>query len=161
MVATIDLTEVNVSVDLKAIAVFVKSVLEYLQQEDVEISIVLCDNAFIHPLNKMYREKDRPTDVLSFSQREGEFANPNDPVLGDVILSLEQASIQAKERSIPFTQELSLLLVHGILHLLGYDHIKEDEAEIMEAKERKILSDVNVEWSPNFGYLSLSNTGEK
>ena len=115
------------------------AVLRYLELLDAELSIVLCDDATIHPLNRDYRGKDKPTDVLSFAQREGEFAFLEDNLLGDVIISMETTRRQADERGHSVETELRVLLVHGILHLLGYDHIVDDEAEIMEAKEREIL----------------------
>lgn len=115
------------------------AVLRYLELLDAELSIVLCDDATIHPLNRDYRGKDKPTDVLSFAQREGEFAFLEDNLLGDVIISMETTRRQADERGHSVETELRVLLVHGILHLLGYDHIEDDEAEIMEAKEREIL----------------------
>jgi len=115
------------------------AVLRYLELLDAELSIVLCDDATIHPLNRDYRGKDKPTDVLSFAQREGEFAFLEDNLLGDVIISMEPTRRQADERGHSVETELRVLLVHGILHLLGYDHIEDDEAEIMEAKEREIL----------------------
>ena len=119
--------------------------LTLLGLEDVELSLLLCDDAFILPLNRDYRGKDRPTDVLSFSQREE--GDPDDPVLGDVIISIERAQEQADERGHALGVELALLLVHGILHLLGYDHEEEEEAEEMEAKEREILAQISVDWS--------------
>lgn len=107
-----------------------------------ELSVVLCDDAFIHPLNRDWRGKDKPTDVLSFAQREGEGANPDDNVLGDVIISVETATRQAEERGHPLGHELRVLLVHGILHLLGYDHEEDEEAEEMEALERDLLGEL-------------------
>ena len=117
-----------------------RSVLSYLDLSEAELSILLCDDAMIHPLNRDYRGKDKPTDVLSFAQREGEFAFIDDNVLGDVIVSMDTTIRQAQERNHSTQTELRVLLVHGILHLLGYDHIEDDEAEVMEAKEREILS---------------------
>lgn len=115
-------------------------VLTLLGLIDAELSIVLCDDATIHPLNRDYRGKDKPTDVLSFAQREGEFAFLEDNLLGDVIISMDTTIRQAQERRHSTETELRVLLVHGILHLLGYDHIEDDEAEVMEAKEREILA---------------------
>ncbi len=115
-------------------------VLTLLGLVDAELSIVLCDDATIHPLNRDYRGKDKPTDVLSFAQREGEFAFLEDNLLGDVIISMDTTIRQATERGHSTETELRVLLVHGILHLLGYDHIEDDEAEAMEAKEREILA---------------------
>jgi len=116
------------------------SVLTYLDLQEAELSILLCDDATIHPLNRDYRGKDKPTDVLSFAQREGEFAFLDDNLLGDVIISMDTTIRQAEERTHSVETELRVLLVHGILHLIGYDHIEDDEAEIMEAKEREILA---------------------
>ena len=117
-----------------------RAVLSYLDLSEAELSILLCDDATIHPLNRDYRGKDKPTDALSFAQREGEFAFVDDNVLGDVIISIDTTIRQAQERNHSTETELRVLLVHGILHLLGYDHIEDDEAEVMEEKERKILS---------------------
>ena len=117
-----------------------EQVLAYLQLPDAIVSIMLCDDATIHPLNRDYRDKDKPTDVLSFAQREGEFAFLNDNLLGDVIISMETNIREAQERQHSTETELRVLLVHGLLHLLGYDHIEDDEAEVMEAKEREILA---------------------
>ena len=117
-----------------------EAVLNHLELFDAELSLLLCDDATIHPLNRDYRGKDKPTDVLSFAQREGEFAFVDDNLLGDVIISMDTTIRQATERNHSVQTELRVLLVHGILHLLGYDHIEDDEAEIMEAKEREILA---------------------
>ena len=155
--AFIDIACEHVLVDHDVIEPFLKAALALLNLQDVEVSVVLCDDAFIHPLNRDYRGKDRPTDVLSFAQREGDFADPNDPMLGDIIVSLERAQAQANERHIPLSQELSLLLVHGLLHLLGYDHIEDDEAEEMEALEKRLLSEIEVEWPLHFGYRKAQN----
>ena len=158
--SVIDVSYVNVELEESSAETFVSEALQRLDLHDVEVSIVFCDNAFIHPLNRDYRGKDRPTDVLSFAQREGDFANPEDPVLGDVIISLEQTEQQAQERGVPLSQELSLLLVHGLLHLLGYDHIDDADAKVMASKEKELLNAIQVEWSPSFGYLKGQNTEE-
>ena len=159
----IDVSYVNVAFHHSSVDAFVSAALQHLGLGEVEVSIVFCDNAFIHPLNRDYRGKDSPTDVLSFAQREGDFANPNDPVLGDIIISVEQTEAQAKSHQVSFTQELSLLLVHGLLHLLGYDHIEDDEAEVMQAQEKVLLDAIDVEWLPDFGYQmvdQLENSNE-
>ena len=133
----------GVDVATEGVIHYAHAVLKYLQLEEVELSIVLCSNAFIQPLNRDYRGKDYATDVLSFSQQEGEgFENP---MLGDVIISLEKTQEQANEHNKTFSAEFSLLLVHGILHLLGYDHEEDGEAEEMERKEKEILSSIAME----------------
>lgn len=106
--------------------------------DDAELSVLLCDDATIWPLNREYRGKDKPTDVLSFAQREGEAIGRSE-VLGDVVISLETAARQAAERHHDTAYEVRVLLVHGICHLLGYDHEEDDEAEEMEALERDLL----------------------
>ena len=143
----VDCSCMGIDVDTSGVESHAQKVLAFLGLSDVELSVVLCDDAFIHPLNRDYRGKDRPTDVLSFSQREGEGAYSEDPMLGDVIISLERAQVQAKEHGVSLQAEVSLLLVHGILHLLGFDHEEDSEAEEMEAKEKEILSVVGVECS--------------
>lgn len=125
--------------DLREVAAYV---LWNFGLKDGELSIVLCDDAFIHPLNLQWRQKDKPTDVLSFAQREGEEAREDDPVLGDVVISVETAARQAAERQHSLGTELRVLLVHGICHLLGYDHEEDDEAEEMEALERDLLGEL-------------------
>ncbi|MCX6375237.1 MAG: rRNA maturation RNase YbeY [Armatimonadetes bacterium] len=111
-------------------------------EQPAEISIVLADDAQIRVLNRMYRGKDRPTDVLSFSQLEGEELNSGGEgaiTLGDVVISVETAERQAAERAHSLEDELDVLVVHGVLHLLGYDDETEPEAAEMRRHERKIL----------------------
>jgi probable rRNA maturation factor len=93
-----------------------------LQLENNEISFVLTDDKTIHQLNKVYRGKDRPTDVLAFALREGRFAELAGAVLGDVIVSVQTARKQARERGASTLEEVTMLLAHGLLHLLGWDH---------------------------------------
>ena len=101
-----------------------------------EICVTLVSDRRIHELNRDYRAKDRPTDVLSFAQNEGELAELNPTVLGDVIISLETAERQREGRTL--MDETTHLLIHGVLHLMGYDHMEDAEAEVMEAEERRI-----------------------
>ncbi len=136
----IDVVSHNIKCNEQRIHATACAILDLLNLPDAELSIVLCDDAFIHPINKDYRAKDKPTDVLSFSQREGEFAFQDDNILGDVIISVETAQRQAKERKHSTENEIKILLIHGILHLLGYDHIEDNEAEVMQKKERELLS---------------------
>ncbi|MBN1783554.1 MAG: rRNA maturation RNase YbeY [Alphaproteobacteria bacterium] len=99
-----------------------------------EISFLLTDDATIQKLNKDYRGKDKPTNVLSFETEDAE-------MLGDVVLAFETIEREsAQEKS--FEHHLTHLIAHGILHLIGYDHIEDSEAEIMEAKEDEILDQI-------------------
>ncbi len=113
-------------------------VLEYLDKPQGEVSLLFCDDDVIQPLNRDWRGKDKPTDVLSFSQQEGELiGDPN--LLGDIIISIATAQRQADERGHSLAHEVRVLVVHGLCHLLGYDHEEDDEAEVMEALERSLL----------------------
>ncbi len=136
----VDCSVETVALEADDVIATAEAVLCCLQLNEAELSIVLCDDAFIHPLNQQYRGIDKPTDVLSFAMGEGEEVFEQDPTLGDVIISVETAQRQADARGHSLEQELRVLLVHGILHLLGYDHEEDAEAELMEAEERRLLS---------------------
>lgn len=105
-----------------------------------ELSLVLCDDAFIHGLNREWREVDAPTDVLSFAMGEGEDADLNPDVLGDIVISMVTAARQAEEHGHALDVEVRILLVHGFLHLLGYDHIDPDDAVEMREAEGRLLA---------------------
>jgi probable rRNA maturation factor len=94
----------------------------------VELSLVFCDDAFIHTLNRDYRGKDKPTDVLSFPQ------DVDSGILGDVVISVPTATRQAEEGGRTLTQELEWLFLHGALHLLGYDDETDEQAEAMNRR---------------------------
>ena len=107
---------------------------------DAELSIVLVDDAEIRRLNARYRHIDRPTDVLAFAMREGDGATLHAALLGDVVISLDTAARQASARAVAVADEVRLLLAHGILHLLGYDHERSPaDARRMFRKQRAIL----------------------
>jgi len=118
-----------------------------LQCEDfggpAEISILLTDDEYIREMNREYRGIDRPTDVLAFSQLEGERFGPEaECLLGDVIISVERAKAQAGERSHSLADELDLLVIHGVLHLLGYDDETGEQASRMRQREKAILEEL-------------------
>lgn len=107
-----------------------------------EVSILLTDDKQIAELNRTYREIEGPTDVLSFSQIEGEdeFADEaEESLLGDIVISVETAQRQAQERGHSLDDEMDTLLAHGLLHLLGYDHAEPDEADRMFALQNELL----------------------
>lgn len=99
--------------------------------KDSELSISFIDDIKMRELNRSYRQIDRTTDVLSFPQSEG----PDFTVLGDIIISTDTAKRHSKSYGVTLHEELKKLLIHGILHLLGHDHKKKKETEIMRAKE--------------------------
>lgn len=105
--------------------------------EGVELSLTLVRDAEIRRLNREWRKKDKPTDVLSFPG--GDMPGPGRRVLGDVIISVDTAKRQAREFGVPLPDELRHYLAHGLLHLLGHDHHVAREARVMEAEERRLL----------------------
>lgn len=112
-------------------------VLAAMGEAGAELVVSLVGDAEIHALNRDYRGKDRPTDVLAFAMREGEPTPDGGNVLGDVVISLDTAARQATERGVAVAAEVRDLLIHGILHLLGYDHeVSANESRRMKAKER-------------------------
>ncbi len=110
---------------------------------DGDISVLLTDDLTIHAMNRDFRNVDRATDVLSFPAWEGEsLMQIPDAYLGDIAISADTAKRQAEEYGHSFSRELSFLTVHGTLHLLGYDHIDEEEKKIMFAIQDEILEQI-------------------
>jgi len=116
-------------------------ILSDLECHESELSILLVDDDEITQLNRQYLSRDHPTNVLSFPMREGENKHMHPTLLGDVVISAETAEREAQQRGVTLDEEMALLLVHGILHLLGYEHENTpEEAAAMEAAEQKILA---------------------
>ena len=119
---------------------------ENIDVDRSEISVTFVDMEEIHQLNRDYREVDSPTDVLSFPQfddlndlpEEGEIA------LGDVVICKEKAEEQAEEFGHSFEREIIYLFVHSVLHLLGYDHMDEDEKKIMRRREEEVMGQLGI-----------------
>ena len=110
-----------------------------------EMGLVISSDERVQQLNRDYRHLDEPTDVLAFSARDeaadSPFIPPPDGVLhlGEVIISYPQAAVQAEEHSHPVKKELTILLIHGLLHLLGYDHEESADEKKMQAREKELL----------------------
>jgi probable rRNA maturation factor len=105
-----------------------------------EISIVIMDDLQIKELNHNFRGIDRPTNVLSFPMQEGEFSDITPGLLGDVVISAQTAAREAQETGITLDERMSQLLIHGILHLVGFDHeTSEADADVMETKSYELL----------------------
>jgi probable rRNA maturation factor len=115
-----------------------EQILERIEHAESELSLSLVDDTAIAELNLSYRKLDRPTDVLSFSLLEGEESTYRGNLLGDVVISVETAARQAQEQGVSLDEELARLLIHGVLHLIGHDHMEPDEAERMQAEERRL-----------------------
>ena len=116
--------------------------------DNCEVSVTIVDNDEIHSINLKHRGIDRPTDVLSFPLINFEKETlPNDGskiYLGDIIISIEKAEEQAKEYGHSLDREIGFLTAHSMLHLLGYDHMVEDEEKIMFKKQEEILNNLNL-----------------
>ena len=108
-----------------------------------ELSVVLTDDAGVKRLNGQWRQKDRPTNVLSFPAAPAH-AIAAAPLLGDIVLAYETIAREAASDAISFDDHLAHLAVHGLLHLFGYDHLDDDEAEAMERLETQILADLGI-----------------
>jgi probable rRNA maturation factor len=108
---------------------------------DYEVSVVLTDDAEMRVLNRTWRSKDAPTNVLSFP---ADAALHGPRFLGDVVLAYETTLTEARDGNLAFTEHVSHLVVHGVLHLLGFDHTQKDEAERMEALECKALAALGI-----------------
>jgi rRNA maturation RNase YbeY len=115
-----------------------RALLEALDQGDAELSLAFVDDRTGAALNQRWRGRTGATDVLSFSLREGAHARHRGALLGDVVIALGVASRQAREHGHPLEAECVRLLIHGVLHLLGYDHVRAGEAGVMGAKERAL-----------------------
>ena len=108
-----------------------------MPKDGTEISLVLSDDEEVHTLNKNYRGVDKPTNVLSFETKD-------DLMMGDIVMSLDTLSKEAENESISLLAHYTHLLVHGVLHLMGYDHIEDDDAKVMEELEVKILGQLGI-----------------
>ena len=125
---------------------------EKLLDSKLIITITFTTPEEIHKINKEYRQVDRPTDVLSFPMFERKELEEkiekqdfeHEDVLGDIIISIEKVKEQAIEYGHSFERELSYMIVHGFYHLMGYDHIKEEDKKEMRPKEEKILNELKI-----------------
>jgi probable rRNA maturation factor len=117
-----------------------RKLLRSVGHPDAEVSVLFTGDRAMRSLNRQYRGKDRTTDVLSFALREGMFPRVQPTVLGDIVISLPAASRQAAEAGHSLIREVERLLVHGLLHLIGYDHERGPQETLrMERKEQKLL----------------------
>ncbi len=148
---TIDI-QVEESVTWTEVAPLHEAALAVLVQQRIpyacEVAIVLSDDASLRDLNRRFRGVDAPTDVLSFANETvgpyaGLAASPR--YLGDIVISLERAQEQAAQVGAPTVKELQLLIVHGMLHLLGYDHADEDQKAQMWALQKRILQAIGAD----------------
>lgn len=122
---------------------YTKYLIKYMNI-DASFSIIIVDNEKIHEINKEYRGIDRPTDVISFALEENEDYEVKERLLGDIFISIDKVYDQAKEYNHSVKRELFFLVTHGFLHLLGYDHMKKEDEEIMFSLQEKILNEYGI-----------------
>ena len=131
----------EIATELEKIEAKARKILNALAYSESELSIVLVDDSQMSSLNWEYRKRRGPSNVLAFAMREGEFAEVSPELLGDVIISLPTAQRQAEEAGISLDSMISRLLVHGILHLVGFDHERgEKPAREMEQQSAQLLA---------------------
>lgn len=126
-----------------------KNTINYtLESENIHdslMSVIIVNNDEIHKINREYRGIDRETDVISFALEDDKtFVNTYLRVLGDIYISIDKVHEQSENYGHSFRRELSFLTVHGILHLLGYDHMVKEDEDIMFHKQDKILTELNI-----------------
>jgi len=142
---TIKNTQRTIPIDTKKLKQDAQKILDLLDYHDFDLGIWLTTNKTIHTYNHNYRNKDKPTDILSFpfhTLKAGERIIPqteDDKNLGDIMISPQYVYDDLDRWGQTFEERMRVLLVHGICHLLGYDHIKDEDYEIMKAKEELIL----------------------
>lgn len=131
--------------DYKYLKKVLKKGLDRLQIDNVTFEITFCDNDFIRKINKEYRNIDRETDVISFAfEDNGKIMYNKERLLGEIYISIPKMQQQAKEYGHSEKRELSFLAVHGMLHLLGYDHMQKEDEEVMFNLQELILNDANI-----------------
>jgi probable rRNA maturation factor len=141
----IENSQSKIKIDKRMIRSTVLKILKTLDCADKEISLSFVDDQNIKQLNKQYLGKDKATNVLSFSLLEGEYGNINPQILGDIIISVETSQRDALYGKLTIDQEIDFLIIHGILHLLGYNHenTTEKETKKMRQKEKELFNAIN------------------
>lgn len=134
-----------VKFDLRRIRRVVRKLKKVLGCSDQEISLLFVDNEQIRQMNRQYLNRNHPTNVISFPIRGGDYGHVNPQILGDIVISAEQALQDAVAGDLSFDEEIDFLLIHGLLHLLGYNHegVDENEATKMRDKEDAVFFILN------------------
>ena len=131
-------------VDARALKATAKKLLEAVGEPKGEISLTLVDDETIREINREHRGKDKPTDVLSFPLEPESFSQER--LLGDIVISIDTARRQAADYDAPLQRELYRLLIHGLLHVLGHDHMEPGERTVMEREERRLADAIEMPW---------------
>ena len=132
--------------ELKDVEMVLKKAIEIEKLGVVNFNVIIVDNEFIHKMNREYRGIDRPTDVISFALEDEHDIDYDDfRLLGDIYISIDKAKEQAKEYGHSLRREICFLSVHGLLHLLGYDHMEKEDEKVMFARQEMILNEAGIE----------------
>ena len=115
-------------------------------QDAVELSVIFVDDKRIHEINREYRQIDRSTDVISFALEDSEqyYIEGMPREIGDIFISIDHAKMQAEEYGHSFYREMCFLFTHGLLHLLGFDHMNEEDEKVMFGRQKTILDALNI-----------------
>lgn len=137
-------TDVDLTNETEKIYELLDFALKREKLNNVEFNVIFVDSEKIHEINKQYRNVDRVTDVISFALEDNETIKLDHRLLGDIYICVERAREQALEYQHSFLRELSFLSIHGLLHLLGYDHIEKEDEVIMFCKQNDILDEFGI-----------------
>lgn len=132
--------------ELETVEKVLYSAMEKEKLENTSFNVIIVDNEYIHELNKNYRNIDRETDVITFALEDDDtlVIPEGERILGDIYISLDKAKSQAEEYGHSFLREICFLAVHGFYHLLGYDHMTEEDEKVMFTKQEEVLSSYGI-----------------
>ena len=137
--------ETTEEIDIEEIKKLTDYLVKYMNVENAQFNVIFINNEKIREINKSYRGIDRETDVISFAlEDEKTIRVENERILGDIYISVEKAKMQAEEYGHSFKREICFLTTHGFLHLLGYDHMKKEDEEVMFKLQEEILNSYGI-----------------
>lgn len=137
--------ETTEKIDIEEIKKLTDYLVRYMNVENAQFNVIFINNEKIREINKSYRGIDRETDVISFAlEDEKTIRVENERILGDIYISVEKAKMQAEEYGHSFKREICFLTTHGFLHLLGYDHMKKEDEEVMFKLQEEILDSYGI-----------------
>jgi probable rRNA maturation factor len=141
---TVELSERNADspVSVSLLQDLAQRAIDITGRQGGDISLVVCDDDFISDLNREYRGKNGPTDVLSFPMIETAVHEDFRPILGDIVISVQTAAVQARDMGTALQEEFTFLFIHGLLHLLGYTHDQSQDEQLMMDTAHEILSGI-------------------
>ena len=137
-------TKENLEEEFKTVHEVLVHGLKKLKIDEAIFNVIIVDNDYIHKLNKEYRNIDRETDVITFALEDDKTFNPDIRILGDVYISIDRVHSQSEEYGHSFIRELCFLAVHGMLHLLGYDHMNKEDEIVMFKLQEEILDEMGI-----------------